>query len=285
MNSKGQFFIIAAIAAAFLLLLLTLTLQPLRNTQTSGGTKVFFDNIREAGKNLIENSYYSYPPGRNVNGELEEYKNFVESYSKSRGYHLTFNYLKSNWNVIINQRLHGSFSINQRFGYKPEIAVPEVTMDSSFTNWQLLNSSSKICYYEDSIPDALDIFITGAIRQGAPFNLFAFYIKTRGNISDTEEYRIFIDSDLNSSTGYSINSIGADYLLNYSLGSATLYSYSGNGNSWEWSYVSGDVKAIARGSLLEFLLQSSLISSPRRIKFVATSSRDDCPESSYIEVD
>jgi len=51
-------------------------------------------------------------------------------------------------------------------------------------------------------------------------------------------YQFFIDADNNTSTGYSIGGIGADYLVEMSAGYIPrLYEYSGNGTSWSWSLV------------------------------------------------
>ncbi len=44
-------------------------------------------------------------------------------------------------------------------------------------------------------------------------------------------YRVYVDTDQNSTTGYVANRIGADYLLE----NANLYRYSGTGGAWGWT--------------------------------------------------
>ncbi len=55
----------------------------------------------------------------------------------------------------------------------------------------------------------------------------------------TAMYQFFIDADNNTSTGYRIGGIGADYLAEMSAGYIPrLYEYSGNGTSWSWALIS-----------------------------------------------
>ncbi len=50
--------------------------------------------------------------------------------------------------------------------------------------------------------------------------------------------RIYVDADDNSSTGYQVGGIGADYMVEYVIGfSPRLWKYSGNGTSWNWTFV------------------------------------------------
>ena len=46
-------------------------------------------------------------------------------------------------------------------------------------------------------------------------------------------YRVYIDTDQNTATGFAANSIGANYLLENN----TLYSYTGTGGNWSWAAV------------------------------------------------
>lgn len=46
-------------------------------------------------------------------------------------------------------------------------------------------------------------------------------------------YRVYIDTDQSTATGYQTIGIGANYLLE----NGSLYSYSGNGTNWSWSFV------------------------------------------------
>ncbi len=46
-------------------------------------------------------------------------------------------------------------------------------------------------------------------------------------------YHVFIDTDQNAATGYAIGGIGANYLLENN----ELYSYSGSGSNWRWTFI------------------------------------------------
>src|SRR5687767_3645951 len=46
-------------------------------------------------------------------------------------------------------------------------------------------------------------------------------------------YRVYIDTDQNASTGYSVNGIGAEYMVV----NATLNSYCGTGGNWCWTNI------------------------------------------------
>ncbi len=51
-------------------------------------------------------------------------------------------------------------------------------------------------------------------------------------------YQFFIDADNDTSTGYSVGGIGADYLVEMIAGYIPrLYEYSGNGTSWSWTLI------------------------------------------------
>jgi hypothetical protein len=46
-------------------------------------------------------------------------------------------------------------------------------------------------------------------------------------------FRMFMDTDLKATTGYTRNGTGANYMLN----NGTLYRYTGSGSDWTWAYV------------------------------------------------
>lgn len=66
-------------------------------------------------------------------------------------------------------------------------------------------------------------------------------------------YRIFINSDGDSGTGYSGDQSccgGADYLVEYVIGfSPRLFRYSGSGTDWSWSFVKREVYLYNPGGL------------------------------------
>jgi hypothetical protein len=55
-----------------------------------------------------------------------------------------------------------------------------------------------------------------------------------GHTSDYNAFHIFVDSDNSAATGYKVDDIGAEFMLE----NASLFSYGGDGDSWAWNQVS-----------------------------------------------
>ncbi len=86
-----------------------------------------------------------------------------------------------------------------------------------------------------------------------PQHLYILVESTWSSIPTTDGVlHIYIDSDGDSSTGYSIYGIGADYLVEvYADGTAHLYNYSGSGTTWSWSDLGAiPIREVASGSTL-----------------------------------
>lgn len=63
---------------------------------------------------------------------------------------------------------------------------------------------------------------------------------------------IYIDADGDASTGYHVDNIGADYLIEvYTDGTAHLYSYTGSGSDWSWED-EGTISSIVNSNGLEY---------------------------------
>jgi len=57
-----------------------------------------------------------------------------------------------------------------------------------------------------------------------------FRLRSPGTLPHTMSFQVFIDTDRSAATGYSINGIGADSLLE----GPKAYTYKGDGKSWDW---------------------------------------------------
>ncbi len=59
---------------------------------------------------------------------------------------------------------------------------------------------------------------------------------------------VFVDSDQSAATGYSINGIGAEYMIETSGGAATLFSHSRAAADWSWTSVATPTETTAANS-------------------------------------
>ncbi len=73
------------------------------------------------------------------------------------------------------------------------------------------------------------------ILNKGPFLTIKFSFE--GKVEDYNGFQVFMDTDQNPSTGYLVNGIGADYLLE----NDTLNQYLGNGSDWNWSPTSDEI--------------------------------------------
>ena len=83
-------------------------------------------------------------------------------------------------------------------------------------------------------------------------------------------FEVFLDTDNNASTGYTINNIGADYLLE----DTAAYKSTANGSSWSWSSSIGTVTETAGTGTIELSVPLTVIGSPgsAKVAFQALSS-------------
>lgn len=76
-------------------------------------------------------------------------------------------------------------------------------------------------------------------------------------------WEVYFDTDGETNTGYGLNGIGADYVLD----GGALWHYTGTGNSWSWSIVTTSVSVVA-GNLAEIKLPRSALGNPSVLKLV-----------------
>ena len=102
---------------------------------------------------------------------------------------------------------------------------PLVTFHTILVDGQSRHGVAFVGDPSESIPAAADFANLSASAMG----LLKLYSQFQAAPNSTNFlYVYYIDSDSNSSTGYSINSIGADFAINYSNGTAKLLSYENN---------------------------------------------------------
>ncbi len=90
---------------------------------------------------------------------------------------------------------------------------------------------------------------------------------------------IYIDSDGNSSTGYAINGIGADYLVEIQAsGYSELAEYNGTGSDWSWNSIGSIDKCIENKTtyiLFEIGIPSNIINTSSRFLIATMYGWDD----------
>ena len=75
-------------------------------------------------------------------------------------------------------------------------------------------------------------------------------------------FDVFIDTDNNAATGYTVNGIGADYLLE----DTNVYKSTANGSSWSWGASLGTVTDTIGSGTVKLAVALSLIGSPASAK-------------------
>lgn len=76
-------------------------------------------------------------------------------------------------------------------------------------------------------------------------------------------WQAYLDTDNNTSTGYKVGAIGADYIIEGNQ----LMRYQGNGSSWEWDSI-GEGLSRYRSNVAEISIQRSLFANPDSLRFV-----------------
>ncbi len=273
---RAQFFIISAVIASLALLTVALSISIVRNNYNE--EKIALRNIVSLEKEVVKASLGRYPAGYNAENRLNKLKNASTEFAKELGLNITIGYSNTSFTFEFANYLKNNIKIKSNFKYRPEVVMPVIKADGSLKDW-LGEGKYTVCSYNLSQSATLDIYLSGGYYDSKA-KAFGFFIFLRNTSSSP--YRIFIDSDLNSSTGYSAN--GFDYMINYTGSGAELFKYTGDGSSWRWSSL-GDLESYRGGETIEVLLRDSLIGNPEKIRMVASSLGERCPAQGYITLE
>ncbi len=141
--------------------------------------------------------------------------------------------------------------------YSPLISLfffqgaPAYSIDGNFDEWR-----SAVPYYSlKSAPGDIDITV---VKFHPTERGLYFFIQSRSRIfQNASGYYIFIDGDMDSNTGYLVDNIGAEYMVeiygwNGSIVGRSLYLFNSTDN-YDFSGFTniGDVAAASRGNMLE----------------------------------
>lgn len=90
------------------------------------------------------------------------------------------------------------------------------------------------------------------------------------NATDIEfnwAYNIFLDVDLNPTTGFRHNQLFTDLGAEYLVQSNYIFKYTGSGSDWSWEFI-GSANAFVSGEIAEMSMPTSYIGSPDETNFV-----------------
>ncbi len=85
-----------------------------------------------------------------------------------------------------------------------------------------------------------------------------------GKAEDYNGFQVFLDTNQASSTGYSVNSIGADFLLE----NGTLNQYAGKGSDWSWSPMDANILFDNANNTAQWIFDTATFGKPIAIDFV-----------------
>lgn len=273
---RAQFFIVSAAVASLALLTIALSISIVKHNYNE--EKIALQNILYLEKDVVKASLGRYPAGYGLESRLNNLKNATTEFANELGLNISISYSNTSFTFTFSNSLENNIKIQKNYQYQPEVARPVVEADGMFRDW-LGVGEYKLCSINISQSASLDIYISGGYYDSKA-RAFGFFILLRNTSSPP--YRIFIDSDLNSSSGYGFS--GFDYLINYSGSGAELFRYTGDGSSWQWSSL-GEVESYRDAEIIEFLLGDSLLGNPEKIRVVASSSGERCPAQGYITLE
>ena len=127
-----------------------------------------------------------------------------------------------------------------------------LTPDGDLSDWSSLVSFGAD---PDDVSGANNLIDWREVWMAHDANNFYLAYRNDNPVTLSSGFSVYIDTDGNSSTGFSMNfPIGADYLLQ----GDQLYQHSGGGTDWNWSLV-GTATASGAGDSIELVLPRSLL--------------------------
>ena len=164
------------------------------------------------------------------------------------------------------QQLDGSVSVAT--GISNNVNVGQITVDGLDEDWAGLTAYS-------SDPDDVSgtnnpIDINNITLAHDDQKLYVRY-SNHGNVDPTQSsgsyiswgWQLYLDTDRNSSTGYKVGTVGADYILEGNQ----LMRYNGTGDSWDWTSITGGDSRY-KDNIAEVSIGRSFLSNPDAINFV-----------------
>lgn len=315
-DSKAQFFIIAAVLIALVLMYFGFYFAGAprigieASALQSSSAASYFENVREEAKGAVDISYAQYPSGGAISANLGRLKNFSENKSLEQSFNLSMSASNVSTRAFLNMSMSSrELNLRDELNYTGYVVYPRIQIDGLTRDWDALYNALdnfSIAPAQKGVAvvypaDYGDIIYCAVAQDSAPISRYYFRLDLQGTISSTYNYSVFIDSDSSTETGYRNGtawSVGADYMINYTGTSAKLYNHTGGASSWTWTLL-GSAEAGSgtgiKGDFIEFAIPKSNISSPSAMRVLFGSYNqsfdvqyyDFCPDaytSAYLSV-
>ena len=137
-----------------------------------------------------------------------------------------------------------------------------ITVDGSLAEWSALSATRATLPPSTAVSPNVDVTEAGFVMGT---ELLGGFLRVRGTalagdgLSTLDALRVFMDTDLDSSTGYAVGGLGADHMveirgINGTVDAATLLAYlpSGDGVDWNDWRIRGDIDVSLAGGVIEF---------------------------------
>lgn len=153
-------------------------------------------------------------------------------------------------------------TINVSSSTSNEVSVGSITVNGQSTDW---NGLTSFAVDPNDISGTNNPIDWQSVSFAHDTDTLYLLYKNHGNIdpqSTTGSYlswgrQVYLDTDKNSSTGYKVGSIGADYVIEANQ----LLHYSGTSSSWDWTRV-GEGASEYNANIAELSISRSLLGNP-----------------------
>lgn len=159
--------------------------------------------------------------------------------------------------VDLVPNLNTGSSQNSLYSFVDTSEEQSIVIDGNFADWQNITELSR---------DVRDVTL-GRLDWDSFWvsltddNLYVSFSSWE-SYTPTWSENLYIDSDSNSSSGFNLGGLGADFL--YQAGN--LYRYTGNGDSWSWEKLE-DILSARNSTRVEVCIPFQLINSPSVMRF------------------
>ena len=177
------------------------------------------------------------------------------------------------WDESTGLNVLGNVSIAESAGGESERGKDFSVIESSFTGVTAFSTAAPVQISvsteispstpEPGIVSNNSILITDVkiINRGT---VLAIMFSFEGKVEDYNGFQVFLDVDRDLSTGYSMNGIGADFLLE----NGTLNIYAGSGTDWAWTETQVDVMFDNIDNMAQWMFDVNKFGKPAAIDFI-----------------
>ncbi len=153
-------------------------------------------------------------------------------------------------------------------GISNEVSSGQITVDGNGSDWSGLTTFGNDANDVSGSNNPIDIENITFAHDDT--KLYIHY-NNHGNIDPTQSsgsyiawgWQLYLDTDKNTTTGFKVGSIGADYILEGNQ----MMRYNGSGSSWDWTHLSGALTQY-NSDTAELSINRSVFGNPNSMNFV-----------------